>query len=137
MAYVEIKKSVTGPRRKASPMSLDNVCVHIRNKKMKDGSYDKKIRLYIGKNIADELEIEKGDKIVFFYDDSNMHKWMISPSSNDNGFKLQEILQYQFSFTVDVPLRIPGFDKKLIEKFSESTSITHTRVKKNLHLVLV
>lgn len=86
MSFVEHAPS----RNSVSDMSDTINCIRISFKKKEDKKSNKNISLtiYIGKNLAEKLGINGGDRLAFFYDDEDNRKWLIKKPLQGSGYKL-------------------------------------------------
>lgn len=90
MAFIEHKPSRSRTGRLSDV--IDAIRVSFKEKSAKSPLEAKNIILtiYIGKNIADKLDLDAESRVMFFYDDINTRKWLIKKSLTDTGYKLVE-----------------------------------------------
>jgi predicted SPOUT superfamily RNA methylase MTH1 len=80
MTYIEQKPKKIFNRNKEKTLN----CIKVSYAKGKETA-----RVYIGRNVAQKMNIDENDRVLVFIDDENRRKWFIKKSPSDyEGFKV-------------------------------------------------
>lgn len=106
--------------------SIDNKKDILRISFMKINKNENKIvlKLYIGQNIAKEINITEKDKISFFYEKENNKTFFIKKSQNSIGYtllKMNDCFRTQLMWNTDIlnPLSILGIRQVEFNRFED------------------